>query len=108
MSIDLKQITENWIFYAYDCKLWKMRIKEWGGRLNNKQKMVDFSCDEKKSEFYDKYYLEVDEQPKDIQNMSDDIRYIEGVNKIFWQTWHSNIFDNDPIIHFPNTFRFTY
>ncbi len=108
MSIDLKQITENWIFYAYDCKLWKMRIKEWGGRLNNKQKMVDFNCDEKKSEFYDRYYLEVDEQPKDIQNMSDDTRYIEGVNKIFWQTWHSKIFDNDPIIHFPNTFRFTY
>lgn len=107
-NIDFKKLTENWIYYVCGCELWKSRINEYGGVINHAKKSVEFKFEEKESEFYDRYYLEFDEQPKDIQNMSDDMKYITGSDKITWDVWHAKLFDGNPIVQFPDDFRFTY
>ena len=60
----------HWMYYSYNCPLWNKRINEFHGVLNHNEKEIIFPDDDIQEEFYQKYGLEPDEQPKEIQEMS--------------------------------------
>lgn len=57
----------NWIFHASYSPIWEKRIKEFGGKIERRKKTVLFSEDAEE-EFYNKYGVEPDEQPLEIQH----------------------------------------
>jgi len=65
-SLEGINLLENWILYAYNSPLWKNRIESFHGKkINNK---IVFDDEDEEEEFWNKYNLEPDEQPADIQN----------------------------------------
>jgi len=56
---------ENWLLYAYQSPIWKTRIEKCGGKLVDDE--IVFGTDVQEEEFYGKYGMEPDEQPKEIQ-----------------------------------------
>ena len=83
----------HWIYYAYKCPLWRERINEFEGVPNHDEKTVVFPNDDKQEEFYQKYGLEPDEQPKEIQEMS-----IMEINKCELRDWFLSIFPENNIL----------
>jgi hypothetical protein len=62
----IKEIRENWEFYAIKCPYWKSIFQEYGGFIENDK--IRFSDTNKEEDFYNKYDFEIDEQPKWVQN----------------------------------------
>jgi len=56
---------ENWLFYAYQCPIWKTRIEKCGGKLVDDE--IVFETDVQEEEFYGMYDMDPDKQPKEIQ-----------------------------------------
>ena len=54
----------NWLFFAYQCPLWKKRIKECGGSRCYKTTRIVFGNDDDLEKFYDAYGVEPDEQTR--------------------------------------------
>ena len=63
-----KDILLKWEVYAYECRLWKQRIKEYGGYIENNE--IYFKDNDELERFYEKYGFELDEQSKDVQDKS--------------------------------------
>jgi hypothetical protein len=59
-----------WLYYAGASQIWKERIAKYGGVFNHERFRIDFARHEQEEEFYNKYNLEPDEQPKEIQDMN--------------------------------------
>jgi hypothetical protein len=59
-----------WLYYAGASPIWKDRIAKYGGVFNHERFRIDFANYEQDEEFHNKYNLEPDEQPKEIQNMN--------------------------------------
>lgn len=62
----LEKVRSNWELYAFDCPYWKSKITEYGGYLEDKK--IKFNNVENEEEFYNLYDLELDEQPKYVQD----------------------------------------
>jgi hypothetical protein len=60
----------HWLYYANKSPIWVERISIYGGKLNHESYSVDFDTEDLKEAFYDKYGLEPDEQPKQLQEMN--------------------------------------
>ena len=60
----------RWLYYAGGSPIWAERIVKYGGALNHDKHTVDFATYEQDEEFHNKYNLEPDEQPIEIQNMN--------------------------------------
>lgn len=60
----------NWLYYATASPLWSDRISKYGGEINHERLRIDFPNHEQEEAFYEKYNLEPDEQPKEIQEMN--------------------------------------
>ena len=63
----------NWEYYAYFSPLWKKRITEFGGYIDNIHNKIVFKedpDDELMQRFYELYGLEPDEQTKSVQEKS--------------------------------------
>ena len=50
----------KWLYYCYLTPVWKSRFNEFGGKINNLEKTVDFYNDENENAFYEKYGYEPD------------------------------------------------
>ena len=65
-----KKYNYNWLYYAYECPLWKKRISEYGGKVNHSKKEIEFDEEDDETgysvfdKFHLKYEYEPDEQPK--------------------------------------------
>ena len=55
----------NWVYYSYDCPLWRERIHKFGGYKCSVKKEIIFDNDDMFDEFYDTYNVEPDEQPRE-------------------------------------------
>lgn len=60
----------HWLYYANKSPIWAERISINGGKLNRESHSVDFDTVDSEEAFYDKYGLEPDEQPKQLQEMN--------------------------------------
>jgi len=60
----------RWLYYACASPIWAERITKYGGTINHDKYTVDFATYEQDEEFHNKYNLEPDEQPIEIQNMN--------------------------------------
>jgi hypothetical protein len=68
-NIDIKNMWYyHWLYFASFSPMWFNRIKEHNGIINNSTEKVIFMDDDDLEEFFDKYNLEPDEQPIQIQN----------------------------------------
>jgi hypothetical protein len=69
-NIDQKEIldasTMKWDYYASFSPVWKERIEDHNGRIDDVTKRVIFDDDDDQEEFYDRYGYEPDEQRVDI------------------------------------------
>lgn len=68
---DLKIIyssIDNWLYYAAKSPIWKKRIEENGGKINEFTKKVEFENDINKEDFYEKWDYDIDEQPIHLRN----------------------------------------
>jgi hypothetical protein len=72
----------DWLLHAASTPLWAERINEYGGFIANHGKTVEFPSDDLFEAFHDKYGLEPDEQPTEVQQCS-----IMAIEKSM--TWHS-------------------
>ena len=62
----LENVRLNWEIYAYNCPYWKLKMTEHGGYLDNNK--IKFNKVEDEEDFYNLYDLELDEQPKWVQD----------------------------------------
>jgi hypothetical protein len=72
----------DWLLHAAATPLWTACISEYGGFIANHGKKVEFPSDDLFEAFHDKYGLEPDEQPKEVQQRS-----IMAIEKSM--TWHT-------------------
>jgi len=72
----------DWLIHAARTPIWVARIREYGGFIANHGKTVEFPNDNLFEAFHDKYGLEPDEQPKEVQQRS-----IMEIEKSM--TWHT-------------------
>ena len=63
----LQIFREKWLYYASRSPIWKKRILEYKGKINNRKKTVDFIDDDAFELFHDKFNYEPDEQPLELQ-----------------------------------------
>jgi hypothetical protein len=101
----------NWLFHASFSPLWKQRIEQFDGLIDNELKTITFD-DDKLEAFYNLYGLEPDEQPKEIQDKS--ISNINNNAKVNWKSFDTKFkknslfniydeeleeFDTEPILY---------
>jgi len=55
----------NWEYYAFKCPYWKEAFESYSGKI--KQGRIVFDNEELLEDFYNKYELEIDEQPLEVQ-----------------------------------------
>jgi hypothetical protein len=58
--------TMKWDYYASFSPVWKERIEQHNGKIDDKMKRIVFDHDDDQEEFYDRYGYEPDEQSVDI------------------------------------------
>jgi hypothetical protein len=58
---------EKWLYYASRSLIWKKRILEYKGKVDNRKKTVEFMNDDESELFYEKFNYEPDEQPLELQ-----------------------------------------
>jgi len=58
----------HWLYYCWDCPLWRQRMKDYGGIVNHEKRSIDFHDEDKEETFYDLYGYEPDEQPLEIRS----------------------------------------
>ena len=59
----------NWLYYAGLSPLWEERLEDFTGKVNRKTKSVEFEDEDREEEFYERWNLEPDEQPKHIRDI---------------------------------------
>jgi len=57
---------DHWTYYASFSPIWRERIDQCKGYINNELKTVTFESDDDQDEFYDEFGYEPDEQPKEL------------------------------------------
>jgi hypothetical protein len=64
---DLYLIYRNhWLYYASFSPIWRKRIDNYNGYINNELKKVTFENEDDEDEFYDEFGYEPEEQSKDL------------------------------------------
>ena len=58
---------ENWLYCASGSPIWRTRIKNHGGRIDDVEKCVKFVSEESQDEFMNWFSMDPDEQPLEIQ-----------------------------------------
>lgn len=58
---------EKWLYHASRSPVWKKRILEHNGKIDNRKKTVEFTNDDEWEMFHDKFNYEPDEQPLELQ-----------------------------------------
>ena len=60
----------HWEYYAYECPLWKARIKSCHGKPNKKTRTIEFPTEQQEEKFYENYDYNHDEETFETQNKS--------------------------------------
>ena len=63
-----KTITSNWLYYASYSPIWKERIEQHHGIIDEKNEKIYFENDDWFEKFHELYEYELDEQDKDVQS----------------------------------------
>jgi hypothetical protein len=79
----------HWEYYASFSPLWRERIDKLGGKLNSEKRIIEYENEDIEELFYEKYGYELDEQPKEIHDMS-----LKNIEKSSGNKWISDIFGN--------------
>lgn len=58
---------ENWLYYSYRTPIWKERIDQYKGIIDDDSKKIIFEDEDCEENFYNIYGYESDEQPLEIQ-----------------------------------------
>lgn len=70
-GMDIKKCyREEWLYYCSGAPYWNEKIREYCGTVNVETGRVEFESLEKEEIFMEKYWLEPDEQSKEVQDMS--------------------------------------
>ena len=84
----------HWEYYASGVPLWSQRIQECSGVTNHEKREIVFpdddDIDDMEERFYKYYGFELDEQPKEVQNLS--LHFIYPLN---WKVWLCEVFGLD-------------
>jgi len=93
----IKELYFHWEYYAMGSPLWLKRLQIFGGSINDKEKKIEFLGDGEE-EFYNLYAYELDELPKEVQEMS-----MKRLNNTDGRAWYAHVFRGRVIdIHNPN------
>jgi len=65
--INIVDFTDKWLYNAAGSPIWRMRIKKYGGKVDDSTQSVKFSSEDAEEEFMNWFSMEPDEQPLDIQ-----------------------------------------
>jgi hypothetical protein len=57
---------DHWLYYASFSPIWRKRIDNYNGYINNELKKVTFENEDDEDEFYDEFGYEPEEQSKDL------------------------------------------
>ena len=88
----IKELYFNWEYYAMGSPIWLTRLKKFGGIINEKDKKIEFLSEgeDGKEGFYEFYAYELDELPKEVQEMSmKQLRNTDG------KAWYKYVFCNN-------------
>ena len=80
----------HWEYYAMGSPLWLARLNDAGGKVNDITKTIVFDTDEQQEDFYNLYAYDLDELPKEVQNMS-----MKPLSKNDGSVWYKFIFSED-------------
>lgn len=59
----LKRFYTQWEYYAYQCPRWKFRMKNYIENIDTKKKKIVFKSDDAMDEFYEKFYIDMEDGP---------------------------------------------
>lgn len=59
----LKRFYIQWEYYAYQCPRWKRRMKNYMESVDTKKKKIVFKNDDAMEEFYEKFYIDMEDGP---------------------------------------------
>lgn len=79
----------HWEYYASRVPLWYKRIKDHCGNINHDNRELVFTNEEMEEQFYNYYSYELDEQPKEVQDLS-----LHNIMSSSWKIWFYNVFSN--------------
>jgi|UniRef100_A0A6C0ISQ7 hypothetical protein len=66
---ELKQLLSNkWLYFCKETPIWKTRIEECDGSVDDEREVITFEDDDNFDEFYSKWNYEPDEQPVSVMN----------------------------------------
>ena len=85
-----KFIEDNWFhweYYASGVPLWYKRIQDYNGIINHDKRELVFHDEEMEEQFREQYGYELDEQPKEVQDLS-----LHNIMSSSWKLWFYNIF----------------
>jgi hypothetical protein len=88
----IKELYFNWEYYAMGSPIWLKRLEKFGGIINEKDKKIEFLSEgqDGKEGFYEFYAYELDELPKEVQDMSmKQLRNTDG------KAWYKYVFQED-------------
>jgi len=69
----------NWLYYAAQSPIWNSRIVEYGGIIDDAERLVLFPDNDRQEAFYEKYGYEPDEQSEEIHLMQGVDAHSRGV-----------------------------
>ena len=95
------EIWYHWEFHSRNTPLWKERMAAYCATFDGKE--IRFPDDDKLEAFYELYGYEPDEQPHETQSKG-----IGDIASESWEGWFADVFQVQPIIVFPDNFRYRY
>lgn len=112
----INELYFHWEYYAMGSPLWLKRLQKFGGIINHNQRKIEFISEKGEEGFYDLYAYELDELPKEVQEMS-----MKRVNNTDGKAWYRHVFhcledaladltiaDNDTIEEDDNSWKWKY
>jgi hypothetical protein len=88
----IKELYFHWEYYAMGSPLWLKRLETFGGIINENEKKIEFMSEEGEEGFYNLYAYELDELPKEVQEMS-----MKRVNNTDGKAWYRHIFQTQSL-----------
>lgn len=74
----------NWLYHSFACPIWRERMEEYSGSVNEKEMKIVFQDLDKEEEFWDKYAYNPDEQHKEVKEKNIPLMK----KKMTWVSFH--------------------
>jgi len=83
----IKELYFHWEYYAMGSPIWLKRLQTFGGNINENERKIEFISEEGEEGFYNLYAYELDELPKEVQEMS-----MKSLNNTDGKAWYEHVF----------------